>query len=209
MPDTHALARDSAVSHHSPIPSPPHPAPARDSSAHRRWVGRLPMPRARIPFDVGRLSEAAGAGMCFICELLHGNPRFEHVVIAETETAIAFLNRFPTLFGYVLVAPKSHVEQVTGDFVQSEYVELQRFIYVVAEAVRRVLEPERVYLLSLGSQANNAHVHWHVAPLPHGVPFEQQQYHALMHENGVIEVTPEEMAELARKLRAEIDAHGA
>ena len=26
----------------------------------------------------------------------------------------------------------------------------------------------------------NAHVHWHVAPLPPGVPYEQQQFRAVM-----------------------------
>ncbi len=63
---------------------------------------------------------------------------------------------------------------------------------------------ERIYILSLGSQSANSHVHWHVAPLPKGVPFEQQQYHALMHENGVIETTPEEMTDLALKLQSKM-----
>ena len=67
--------------------------------------------------------------------------------------------------------------------------------------MKKVLDPERVYILSLGSQAANAHVHWHVAPLPKGVPLDQQQYHALMHENGVIETTHEEMADYAEKLK--------
>jgi len=31
----------------------------------------------------------------------------------------------------------------------------------------------RVYILSLGSQQGNKHVHWHSAPLPFGVPVEQ------------------------------------
>ncbi len=75
---------------------------------------------------------------------------------------------------------------------------------LVAEALRRLLAPERVYVLSLGSQSANSHVHWHVAPLPRGVPLEQQQYHALMHENGVIDTTPEEMARLAERLRSAI-----
>lgn len=64
--------------------------------------------------------------------------------------------------------------------------------------------PERVYILSLGSQAANAHVHWHVAPLPPDVPLEEQQYYALMHENGVIEMSDSEMSELAEKLRIKI-----
>jgi hypothetical protein len=36
--------------------------------------------------------------------------------------------------------------------------------------------------------------------LPVGVPLEQQQYHALMHENGALEVT--DQAEMAKKIGA-------
>ncbi len=161
------------------------------------------MDRTRVPFDMSRLTKKDTN--CFICEFLAGNPRYEHLVVAETDTAVAFLNRFPTLFGYVLVAPKKHHEQVTGDFDKKEYLDLQRFIYKISEAMRQLLEPERIYILSLGSQAANSHVHWHVAPLPKGVPLEQQQYYALMHENGVIETTPDEMAKFAEKLRNAIE----
>ena len=100
-----------------------------------------------------------------------------------------------------LVAPRDHREQVTGNFNEEEYVELQRFIYQDPEAMRRLLSPERIYVLSLGSQQRNSHVHWHIAPLPEGVLLEQQQFHALMHESGVVETTPEEMAQLAEDLK--------
>jgi len=59
-----------------------------------------------------------------------------------------------------------------------------------------------VYLLSLGSHQGNTHVHWHVAPLPPGVPYEQQQFHAVMAENGTLEVTREEQAALAARVRS-------
>ena len=43
--------------------------------------------------------------------------------------------------------------------------------------------------MSLGSHQGNAHVHWHVAPLPPGVPYEEQQFAALMHEvNGYLDI---------------------
>ena len=160
------------------------------------------MSRQRVPFDLSRFENLAD---CFICEFLAGNPRYPHHIVAETETAVAFLNRFPTLEGYVLVVPKEHREQVTGDFSEDEYLDLQRLIFAVSEALRDVFAPERVYILSLGSQAANSHVHWHIAPLPPGIPLEEQQYFALMHENGVIEMNSDEMAELAEKLRVKID----
>jgi histidine triad (HIT) family protein/ATP adenylyltransferase len=48
----------------------------------------------------------------------------------------------------------------------------------------------------------NAHIHWHIAPLPPGVPYQQQQYHALMAENGILQQTPAETAELGAAVRA-------
>jgi diadenosine tetraphosphate (Ap4A) HIT family hydrolase len=160
----------------------------------------------RHAFDVDALVRRSTSGPCFVCEFLRGTPDYEHVTVAETPDAIAFLSKYPTLFGYVIVAPKRHVEQVTGDFREADYLELQRFIYRVAEAVRRVLSPERVYVLSLGSQAANAHVHWHVAPLPYGVPLDKQQYHALMHENGVVDCTEAELRAYATNLGHAIEA---
>jgi diadenosine tetraphosphate (Ap4A) HIT family hydrolase len=115
------------------------------------------------------------------------------------------LNKYPTLLGNVIVAPKDHREHVTGDFSESEYLELQRFIFKVAEGMRRVLAPERVYILSLGSKAANAHVHWHLAPLPPGVPLEQQQYHAMMHEKGVVSVSLQDQLVLAEKFKKAIE----
>ena len=162
------------------------------------------MSNARKPFDLSRLE--AGQN-CFICEFLSGNPRYRHHLVAETETGVAFLNRFPTMEGYVLVVPRQHREQVTGDFDEQEYLALQRLVFAVSESLRELLSPERIYILSLGSQAANAHVHWHVAPLPKGVPLEQQQYYALMHEHGVIDSTDEELMQLAARLRPLITAH--
>jgi diadenosine tetraphosphate (Ap4A) HIT family hydrolase len=159
------------------------------------------MVTGRVPFDVQRLVQRSTSGECFICQFVQGNPDYRHTMVAETEQAVAFLNRYPTIFGAVIVAPRKHLEHVTGDFAQDEYFELQKFIYGIAEAMRLVLSPERIYILSLGSQAANSHVHWHVAALPTGVPLEQQQYRALMHEEGVIETSEADLAEYAQKLR--------
>lgn len=131
--------------------------------------------------------------------------RNPHHIIYQDETAVAFLNKFPTLRGYVLVAPVAHREQVTGDFSRDEYHSIQDLIYTVAEAVRQVVAAERVYILSLGSNQGNNHVHWHVAPLPPGVPYSEQQFEALKMENGVLEIPDDEMAQLARDIRSRME----
>jgi diadenosine tetraphosphate (Ap4A) HIT family hydrolase len=133
--------------------------------------------------------------------MIAGNPAYAHEIVFEDDIAVAFLNKYPPLYGYVLVAPREHREQVTGDFTPDDYVSLQRVIYRVAEAVRQVVKPERVYILSLGSQQGNKHVHWHIAPLPFGVPFEEQQLEALSIKDGILQLSTDELTALATQLR--------
>jgi ATP adenylyltransferase len=154
-------------------------------------------PRRQIDFEAVR-SELAGR--CFICELLAGNPEYAHHVVYEDELAIAFLQRFQTLYGYVLVAPKEHREHVVADFSEDEYLELQRVIHLVGRALCRAVPTERLYVLSLGSQEGNRHVHWHLAPLPPGVPFEEQQLVALDSDLGLV-LDEVELKELAARIR--------
>ncbi len=157
-------------------------------------------------FDIGAYEKRSKEGSCFICELVAGtNP---HHMIYEDRTAVVFLNRYPQLYGYTLVAPREHREQATGDFTLEEYLTLQQLIYQVAEAIRQVIPTERLYILTLGSQQGNRHVHWHLAPLPPGVPYEQQQTAALTLSRGVLAIPDEEMASLARSIRQELERLG-
>jgi len=155
----------------------------------------------RQPFDLEEYVERVQSGPCFICEIVAGNSEHHHDIVYQDDLASVFLNKYPTLYGYTLVAPREHREQVTGDFTLQEYLALQRIIYRVAEAVRRVVPTERVYILSLGSQQGNSHVHWHIVPLPPGVPYEDQQLEALRMEKGVLELSDQELKSLAARIR--------
>ena len=154
----------------------------------------------RKSFDLNTYVDRIQNGPCFICEMVHGRVDGNHIIYQD-DLSVAFLNKYPVLYGYVLVAPIAHKEQVTGDFTLEEYLALQRSVYQMAEAVRRTVETERVYILSLGSQQGNRHVHWHIAPLPYGVPFQQQQLEALGIENGVLDIPESERAALAKRIR--------
>jgi ATP adenylyltransferase len=155
----------------------------------------------RTPFDLEAYTRRATRGPCFICRLVAGDPDYRHHVVYEDDFAIAFLNKYPTLAGYTLVSPKAHREQVTGDFTPEEYHRLQALVRRVGEAARRVTGAERVYIASLGSQQANSHVHWHVAPLPPGVPLEAQQFAAMdATRDGFLDLSDAEMADLARRL---------
>ena len=158
------------------------------------------------PFDVAAYEKRSKDGPCFVCELVAGaNP---HQVLYEDQTVVVFLSKYPVLYGYTLVAPRDHREQATGDFTLEEYLALQRVIYLVGEALRQVVPTERLYILTLGSQQGNRHVHWHLAPLPPGVPYEQQQTAAISLANGVLALSDADMAALAQRLRHELKQRG-
>jgi diadenosine tetraphosphate (Ap4A) HIT family hydrolase len=78
-------------------------------------------------------------------------------------------------------------------------------VYQVGEALRRELPTERLYIMSLGSQSGNRHVHWHLAPLPPGVPYKRQQFAAFTWERGVLDQPELELAALARRIGAQIE----
>jgi diadenosine tetraphosphate (Ap4A) HIT family hydrolase len=158
----------------------------------------------RRPFDVEAYIRDIQSRPCFLCEMIAA-PRTGDHVIYQDELFIAFLNKYPVLHGQTLVAPIQHREQVTAGFTLGEYLALQRAVYCMAEAVRRTVQPERVYILSLGSQQGNRHVHWHIAPLPPGVPFSQQQLQALRAEDGILDIPQHEMSDLARRIRQNMD----
>ncbi|MGH3313134.1 MAG: HIT family protein [Streptomyces sp.] len=154
----------------------------------------------RRPMDLRAYEERMRSGPCFVCAFVAGDPDFRHETVYEDDDHIAFLDRWPTLPGKVLVAPKRHIEHVVRDVDETAFLRLMRVVRRVALAVEEVLAPERTYLLSLGSQQGNSHLHWHIAGLPEGVPYGQQQYHALMTENGVLSMTPLQTADMAARL---------
>lgn len=169
-----------------------------------RSAGALREP-GRVHFDLSNYLQDVEKG-CFICRLLEGDLSLPpHQVIWRGQEAIAFLNRLPTVVGQTLIAPIAHREQVTGDFTLHEYLALQRIVHATAEAIRHTLNPERIYILSLGSQQANAHVHWHIVPCPAETPLEEQQLSLLdAEEKGIIELGPEDARALAERLHSHL-----
>jgi diadenosine tetraphosphate (Ap4A) HIT family hydrolase len=142
---------------------------------------------------------------CFVCRMVEGNIRFPENILYEDERALVFLDAYPRAYGYTLVAPKEHREQVTGDFTIEEYIDLQRLVYQVTEAVRLEVGAERMYIYTYGSNEGNSHVHWHVVPLPPGVPYEEQQGNWTRWSKGVLEIPPDEMATLAKLIGCRVE----
>ena len=178
--------------------------PDRATVAHTEGTssdGGVPYPK--IPFDRDayerRVRTDSADGRCFICSIVAGE-RDDHLVLFRDDVRIALLAKFPTLLGYTLVAPLEHCTDVVASFTESEYVELQRRVHRVGRALMAAVPTERLYVLSIGSHQGNAHVHWHLAPLPPGVAYREQQYAALMHEHGHLDIPEEDLVALARDI---------
>src|SRR5204862_1670978 len=132
-----------------------------------RWLRQTPSVHdyPKVPFDFASYVQRVRDGPCFICSIVAGDDDEAHVVFRD-DTCIAFLAKWPTLVGYTLLTPVEHRTEVIADFTEDDYTALQRRIHRLGRAITSALGPERLYVLSLGSHQGNAHVHWHLAPLP-------------------------------------------
>ncbi|MGW6485584.1 HIT family protein [Streptomyces sp. NPDC055056] len=158
--------------------------------------------------DLEAYGERTRNGPCFVCAFLAGNPDYPHATVFEDADHVAFLDRWLTMPGKVLVAPKAHIEHVVRDLDEAAYGRLMLLVREIALGVEAVCGSERTYLYSLGSQQGNAHLHWHIAALPPGVPYLEQQFHALMTEHGVLTLSPEQAASMAGRLSEAVIARG-
>jgi len=183
--------------------------PDGSALAHTGGAGSdTAVPYPKIPFDLDAYEERvrtdSAGGRCFICSIVAGE-RDDHLVLYRDDVCVAFLAKFPTLLGYTLVAPLEHRTDVVGSFTEAEYVELQRRVHRIGRALSAAVPTERLYVLSIGSHQGNAHVHWHLGPLPPGVPYREQQYAALMHEQGHLDVPEADLVALARDIARGVD----
>jgi diadenosine tetraphosphate (Ap4A) HIT family hydrolase len=184
---------------------PSHPSSGRPArlALHTGAVAEHPS-AARKPFDAAAYGQRVHEGPCFVCAMLDGHPDYDHPLLYADGTVVAFLSRYPTLLGYSIVAPRRHVEHAVADLDLDEYLQLQTVIHRVGRAISAAVPTERLYVMSLGSQQGNAHLHWHIAPLPPGTPYDDQQFHAVMAENGVLDVDPADQEALAARIRAQL-----
>ncbi|MGY0466722.1 HIT family protein [Kitasatospora sp. cg17-2] len=161
----------------------------------------------RVGFDEQAYTRRSRTGPCFVCRMLAGDPEFRHEIILRDEHHVVFLDRYPTLLGKLLVAPVEHRQDVIADFTEQDSADLWRLVHRAGAALQQVVPTERIYVQSLGSNSGNSHVHIHVAALPPGVPYEEQQTAALQWQSaGLLEVSAAQTRRIAGQLRAELSA---
>ncbi|MCG8346571.1 MAG: HIT family protein [Chloroflexales bacterium] len=127
----------------------------------------------RYQLDVAAFLERDRSGPCFICQIVARHSDYPAHILYEDATAIVFLDKYPPEYGWTLVAPREHREQVTGDFSVDAYLALQRVVYWVSEAVHQGRRRTDLSLL-VGAQPGQCTYALAVAPAPQGMPFHEQ-----------------------------------
>jgi diadenosine tetraphosphate (Ap4A) HIT family hydrolase len=157
------------------------------------------MDEQMVAWDIPAYRARVDSG-CFICKLLAGDPEYSHHIAYRDDLAVVFLNKYPQVRGHVLVAPTSHREHLADDFSPHDYLDLQAIIHRAAKALVALIPTERLYVMSLGSQQGNRHVHWHLVPCPPGLPYEQQQMALFDTARGYFDFPEPEQANLALEI---------
>lgn len=127
-----------------------------------------------------RVQAENAAGQCFICELADEQTARERETVAyRDEQCVVFIPPYPRLYGYCLLAPRRHATNAVSDFTEEDYLALQLRVHRLGWVLAEITPTARLYVFSFGSMQGVAHVHWHVAPLPPGIPFHEQQFAAV------------------------------
>lgn len=113
--------------------------------------------------------------------------------IAETEYFLAFLDINPLAEGHTLVIPKKEVDYIF-DLDESTYVGLQLFAKIVAEALGKAIECNRVGVAVVGLEVPHCHIH--LVPI--------NEISDLNFEKEKLQFSQEELAATAAKIRAEV-----
>ena len=110
--------------------------------------------------------------------------------VHEDEATFAFLDINPARPGHTLVVPRSEVPYLF-DLEPGDYESLWRAVKVVASALKRATDCERVLVVVYGADVPHAHVH--LIPLEAGaaIPFPEPT-----------PASPEELAAMAGRIRA-------
>ncbi|MFI6041586.1 HIT family protein [Nocardia sp. NPDC051321] len=151
---------------------------------------------------IDRVQAENAAGQCFICDLAdEQTTRTRETVAYRDEHCIVFFPPWPRLYAYCLLAPRRHATNVVSDFTEDDYLALQLRVHRLGRVLTEITPTERLYVFSFGSMQGVAHVHWHLAPLPPGTPFREQQFAAVDKLDYLI-IEKAELDELAQRVGA-------
>ncbi|OUV70013.1 MAG: HIT family protein [Flavobacteriales bacterium TMED123] len=114
--------------------------------------------------------------------------------VAEDEHHLAFLDISPLAKGHLLVIPKKETDYIF-DISLDDFSALWCFAQIVAKAMDKVFDCERIGVAVIGLEVPHAHIH--LVPLEKGVA-------NINFEEPKLKFTPEEFKTIAQKIRSEV-----
>jgi histidine triad (HIT) family protein len=121
--------------------------------------------RRRLTLEAERMMPPPNettAPACIFCKIVRGDLPAERV--AETTSALAFLDTRPLFPGHVLVVPRAHVETL-GDLEVPSVEPLFTLVQRVARAVERGMAAEGTFVAMNNRVSQSVpHLHVHVVP---------------------------------------------
>lgn len=123
---------------------------------------------------------------CIFCKIIAGKiPCYK---VYEDDQFLAFLDISPKNKGHTLLIPKTHYRWVWD--IQESYA---KALNTIAKKLKKVFNTDRVISFIIGDEVPHAHIHL--------VPrFDGDRHGALIDLEKSIEVTPNEMKEIAEKI---------
>lgn len=145
------------------------------------------------------LSQAFGG--CVMCRL--ACPSNAHHWLADNEHGVVVLDGYGSTLGHLLVISKPHIERTT-ELEPRAFLALQGLVWEANQALERELQPERVYVATLGSSKQLAmsfpHFHSHVVPV-YETDERARPAHVFSWSSGVERYRPDDFARLEDRLR--------
>lgn len=105
---------------------------------------------------------------CLSCNMISGKEKPPGGILFKNEL-ITVAHSIPPAQckGFMIVQPKRHVEHI-AELTEEEIVEIAKAIRNTAKAIKKILNPEKVYTTSFGESVK--HVHFYVIPRMKGMP---------------------------------------
>ena len=128
---------------------------------------------------------------CIFCRIAKGEVPCHK--IWEDKEVIAFLDAFPSIKGQALVIPKKHLAPWMFNLEDEDYCRLMLAAKKVAKAVDKAIKPFKTGIIVEGIELE--HVHIKIFPFPKT---------GLLGCSKKIEVSKEEMEEIAEKIRKKL-----
>jgi histidine triad (HIT) family protein len=127
---------------------------------------------------------------CIFCKII--KKEIPAYIVWEDEKFISFLDRHPVNPGHILIIPKEHHDNVFA-LPADLYKELFENAKVLSTPLQEAMSSVRVGMVVEGFGMPHAHVH--LVPINHAHELDSSR---------AMTMTPEEMSEIAEKIKAEI-----